>query len=288
MPDADDSWEPRCPGPPTGGKPVADTLSQVAAVFHQVLGSPWLWLIVFLVAALDALVPFMPSETTVVTVAVFLGPAVPKLALLAVVATAGAWTGDCLSHWIGRRAGPVMARRLERGPGGEARYEWAKTHLARHGALLIIGARYLPGGRLATGLATGGMGFPWLRFAVLDLLGAVIWAVYSTAVGFAGGASFAGRPMKGLLLSCAIGLLVVGAIEVARRLRSRHATRVVPHRGPEPVRRTALGGDRNGAGRGSPDLSEMDRRAVGRSLGKSAVVDARRGGSYGEARRPGR
>jgi membrane protein DedA with SNARE-associated domain len=97
---------------------VADTVNQVAAALHHLLGSPWLWLIVFLVAGLDAVLPFMPSETTVVTVAVLLGAAVPRLALLALVATAGAWTGDCLSHWIGRRAGPVMARRLERGPGG--------------------------------------------------------------------------------------------------------------------------------------------------------------------------
>jgi membrane-associated protein len=267
---------------------VADTVNQVAAVLHHILGSPWLWLIVFVVAGLDALLPFMPSETTVVTVAVLLGPALPRLALLALVATAGAWTGDCLSHWIGRQAGPVMARRLERGPGGEARYEWAKAHLARHGALLIIGARYLPGGRLATGLATGGMGFPWLRFATLDLLGAAFWAVYSTAVGFVGGATFAGRPAKGLLLSCAIGLLVVCAIEAGRRLRSRYATRVVSHRDPGPMRRTALGCDRSGAGRSGPDLSEVDRHAADRSPGESAVVGARRRAGSGGARRPGR
>jgi len=236
-----------------------ELLSRIVELLQSTLDSPWLWLIVAAVAGLDALLPFMPSETTVVTVAVLLGVDLPRLALLVVVAAVGALLGDCLSHWIGRRAGPRMLALLQRGEKGQARYDWARNQLARHGSLLIVAARYIPGGRVATGLATGSMGVPWGRFIALDALGASIWAVYSVLIGCIGGASFADEPHKGLLLSFAIGLLMMGVIEIVRRLRSRYAAQRLPDGDPERVRLPARGGAQRGARRGSAKLSGLDR-----------------------------
>ncbi|QFU94229.1 DedA family protein [Amycolatopsis sp. YIM 10] len=181
------------------------------------LGSPWLWLLVFAVSALDALLPFMPSETAVVGLAVLVGLDFGALALLAAVAAAGAFGGDLLSHGIGRSAGPAVVARLQRGEKGARRYAWARRKVTERGALLIVAARYLPGGRVATGLATGSMRYPLRRFIALDALGAALWAVYSVLIGLLGGAQFGGEPVKGLLLAFGIGLAVVAALEVARR-----------------------------------------------------------------------
>jgi membrane protein DedA with SNARE-associated domain len=235
-----------------------ELLSRITELLQGTLDSPWLWLIVFAVAGLDALLPFMPSETTVVTVAVLLGTDLPRLALLVAVAAIGAWAGDCVSHWIGRRAGPLMLARLQRGERGQARYQWARTQVDRNGGLLIVAGRYLPGGRVASGLATGSMGVSWLRFAWLDLLGAGIWALYSVVIGSIGGASFADEPGTGLLLSFAIGLFMVGAIEVVRRLRSRYAARAVGGGHSKPVRSPAVGGVGSRPGRPGADMSEVD------------------------------
>ncbi|SFW48743.1 membrane protein DedA, SNARE-associated domain [Amycolatopsis australiensis] len=183
------------------------------------LGSPWLWVVVFAVAGLDALLPFMPSETTVITVAVLLGPAPADLALLAAVAGAGAWAGDCVGYVVGRSAGPRVIARLQRGADGQRRYAWAREQVRRNGGLLIIAARYLPGGRVASALANGSLGYPLRRFVPLDAAGAAIWAVYSVLIGLAGGAAFADEPVKGLLLSFGLGLSLVFAIEAGRRLR---------------------------------------------------------------------
>ncbi|TNC28534.1 DedA family protein [Amycolatopsis alkalitolerans] len=235
-----------------------ELLDGLGLLLKDALSSPWLWLIVFAVSALDALLPFMPSETTVVTVAVLLGPDLPRLSLLVAVAASGALAGDCLSHWIGRRAGPRMLARLQRGERGQARYEWARTQVNRHNALLIVAARYLPGGRVASGLATGSMGVPWPRFVTFDALGTTIWAAYSVCIGSVGGAAFTDSPGRGLVLSFAIGLLLVGALEVVRRLRSRHAARGLPDDDPDPGRRDALRGGDRGTGRRGADLSEVD------------------------------
>ncbi|NBH09672.1 DedA family protein, partial [Amycolatopsis sp. SID8362] len=81
-----------------------ELLGQVTELLRGALGSPWLWVVVFAVSGLDALLPFMPSETTVVTVAVLLGPDPAQLTLLAAVAAGGAWAGDCLGYAVGRSA----------------------------------------------------------------------------------------------------------------------------------------------------------------------------------------
>lgn len=256
---------------------MLEFLNQLGELLQGTLGSPWLWLIVFAVAGLDALLPFMPSETTVITVAVLLGPDLPHLALLAILAAVGALAGDCLSHAVGRGAAPALTRWLR---GGEQdRYEWARGQVERNAGLLIIAGRYLPGGRVASGLATGSMGVGWARFVVLDAVGAGIWAVYSVVIGAIGGASFDGRPAKGLLLSFAIGLAMAGTIEVARRLRSRHAARRVPRHDQEPVPGPASGGGGGGAGEAGADLSEVDCPAPRRPLGQGPVL-----GPFGDRR----
>ncbi len=202
-----------------------ELLEYVTELLRGSLGSPWLWVIVFLVSGLDALLPFMPSETTVITVAVLIGPDLPQLALLALVAALGAWAGDCLGYAIGAAAGPRALARLQRGPDGIRRYEWAKIQVRRNAVLLILAARYLPGGRVASGLANGSLGYPPGKFVPLDALGASVWAVYSVLIGLVGGAAFTDEPEKGLLLSFALGLVLVAAIEIGRRVRVRILTR---------------------------------------------------------------
>lgn len=196
-----------------------ELVEQVTEVLKGLLGSPWLWVIVFAMAGLDALLPFMPSETTVLTVAVLVGPHPTRLVLLVALAATGALAGDCLGYAIGRGAGSHVIAWLQRGPSGRRRYDWARTKVDEHATLLIVAGRYLPGGRVASALATGSLHFPLRRFIPLDALGAALWAVYAVLIGFAGGASFADEPAKGLLLSFGLGLALVGAIEFGRRLR---------------------------------------------------------------------
>ncbi len=249
---------------------MLDFLDHFGELLQGTLSSPWLWLIVFAVAALDALLPFMPSETTVITVGVLLGPDVPRLALLALLAAAGALAGDCLSHAVGRGAAPALTRWVLGGK--HDRYEWARGQVDRHAGLLIVAGRYIPGGRVASGLATGSMGVPWARFIALDAVGTSIWAFYSVIIGAIGGASFNGQPAKGLLLSFGIGLLMVGVIEVVRRLGSRHAARRVPDDDRGAVPGPASGRGEGRAGGAGADLSEVDCPAPRRPPGEGPVV----------------
>lgn len=181
------------------------------------LNSPVLWLVIFVLAAANALVPFLPSRTAVVSAAVLARAHPGWLALLVVLAAGGALAGDCLGYWVGRRAGPGMLSRLLRGKRAHRLYEWTRGATRRHERLLIIAGRHLPGGRTFSALAPGSLGCPWRRFVVLDAAGTSIWAVYCTAIGFLGGAGFAGHPMIGLLMGFGISLVLPGLSELTRR-----------------------------------------------------------------------
>ncbi|MGW7579037.1 DedA family protein [Streptomyces sp. NPDC054765] len=218
-----------------------EQLDRLADPLQGMLGSPWLWLVVLLVSGLDALLPFMPSETTVVLVAVLIGPDLPLLALLAGVAAAGALAGDCLGYAVGRHAGPRAIARLLRGERGRARHLKARARVERHAALLVVAGRFLPGGRVVAALSTGSVGFPLRRFVVLDAVGAGIWAVCSTALGGLGGAALTDSPTGGMLLASGTGLVVAcGVGYLHRRVASEYGERSTPkRRGPRA--RTAPG-----------------------------------------------
>lgn len=202
---------------------MLDWLDALTALLAGALDSPWLWLVVFLVSGLDALLPFMPSETSVITVAVLLGPDLGGLAALAGVAAAGALAGDVLGHCLARVAGPRALRGLQRNDKGRRHYEWAKERLHRHAGVLVVAGRYVPGGRVAVALATGSLRFPLGRFVVLDAVGVSVWAVYAVAIGRLGAAGFADRPAQGLLAAFGIGLATVGVAELVRRLFAHRA-----------------------------------------------------------------
>ena len=254
-----------------------ELLEHVTELIRGTLGSPWLWLLVFAIAGLDALLPFMPSETTVVTVAVLIGPDVGRLALLVVVSAAGAWAGDCLGYAVGRAAGPHAVAWLQRGSSGRQRYEWAQDQVRRQAPLLIVAARYLPGGRVASALANGSLGYPLRRFMPLDAAGAALWSVYSVLIGLAGGAAFAHRPVYGLLLSFLLGLVLVVLIEFARRARARRLRsadgRATPAGGDRhPHRPDQDRGSRRWPGGTGPELSGVDSAGPGDTPDDGALL----------------
>jgi membrane-associated protein len=200
-----------------------DVLSRMTDVLHGMLDSPWLWVVVLLVSGLDAILPFMPSETTVIIVGVLVAPDARQLVLLILVASFGAFAGDVFTYTVGRHAGPAVIARLTRLEHGERRHEWAQTQLGRHGRLLIVAGRYIPGVRMATMLTAGVLRYPTRRFLVTDAVGAGIWATYAALIGFLGGAAFEGNPVMGMLLAFGIGLTLAVLLEVGRRVLSRRA-----------------------------------------------------------------
>jgi membrane-associated protein len=102
------------------------------------------------------------------------------------------------------------------------RRAWAERSLHRFGARMIIGCRFIPGGRTAVTLTCGVVGYPRRRFVVATTCAAVIWASYAFLIGRIGGKAFADQPWLGLLLALGLTVVVSAAIEAARRARAWH------------------------------------------------------------------
>jgi membrane protein DedA with SNARE-associated domain len=142
--------------------------------------------------------------------------------VLVALAVCGAFLGDNAAYLLGRRFGPAAGRRVFAGERGARRRAWAERSLHRFGARMIIGCRFIPGGRTAITLTCGLVGYPQRRFVVATAFAAVIWASYAFLIGRLGGRAFEDQPWLGLLLALGITVVVSAVFEGARRARAWH------------------------------------------------------------------
>jgi membrane-associated protein len=180
-------------------------------------GSSWSYLIIFAFAFLDALLPVVPSETSVVTAGVLAGAGEMSLLLILLCAASGAILGDNAAYGIGRQWGERAVRRFEKGRG----LTWAKRELDSRGGQLILVARFIPGGRTLVTLSAGALAYPWRRFVAFDAGAGCGWALYAALLGYFGGKAFERQPWKGLVAALLIAFAVAGGIELVRHLRSK-------------------------------------------------------------------
>ncbi|MEV7374693.1 DedA family protein [Streptomyces sp. NPDC090301] len=205
----------------------------ILQMVEGVVTTPWVYLALFGLAVLDGFFPIVPSETLVITLGVFAASTGdPNLAVIVAVAAIGAFVGDHISYLIGRKSGPRIFAKLK--PDGRARkaYDRVGRLLDERGGLVLVVARYIPGGRTAATVTTGATGFPRRAFAWYTALAAVTWGVYSAGIGYLGGAAFEHEPLKGVALGLGMAMLVTVAHEGVRWVR--HCRR---------ARRPEAGGD---------------------------------------------
>lgn len=210
---------------------LGDVLDQLNDVAVDLGGSPWVYLVVFALSAIDAVFPPLPSESVVVALAA-IGAATgsPDLVLLGVAAGIGAFIGDNLAFQIGRLIGvdrfdpdhrPRLARIIA----------WARYELDRRAAVLILTARYIPVGRVAVNMTAGATGFPRRRFVPLAALAATSWALYSVLIGMLAGSWVKDNPLLGavvaVVIAAAFGYLVDRVLQ--RRRQRDDDAEAVPH-----------------------------------------------------------
>ena len=229
--------------------------------------------IAIVLPALDAILPLLPSETAVITLGVATaGSTDPRIGLLVAFSAAGAFLGDNLCYLLGRRFGPRIKRRFFRGEKGARRLAWAERSLERYGMPLIVGCRFIPGGRTAVMLCCGIVRYQQRRFVIATAIAGVIWASYSFFIGRLGGKAFEDKPWAGLLLALGVAVGISVLIEFVRRIRGRasggDAGQVeADDAGQDQADRDQLDGGHRVAQEGHPD----DRGARGADAGPHGV-----------------
>ena len=202
--------------------PVA-AFSGMIAVVHVLtslqVDSPISYLIAFLMPALDAILPVLPSETVIIALGVATaGSTDPRIALLVGCAALGAFAGDNLAYLLGRRFGPLVERRFFSSPKGAERRAWAERSLRRFGIPIIVVCRFIPGGRTAITLSCGLIEYQHRKFMIATAIAAVIWALYAFFAGRLGGQAFEDKPWAGFLVAFGAVLVITGLVEIIRRV----------------------------------------------------------------------
>jgi membrane protein DedA with SNARE-associated domain len=178
------------------------------------LASQWLLLVIVALAAVDALLPVVPSE------ALIIAAGVGDLAAVIGAAAVGAFVGEVGSYVLGRGFGLAVRSRLVAGTPRAELFARTERTLTTRGGLVLLTARYVPAGRTVAALAAGAVRFPTSRFVGYSAVGATMSAAYVALLGFVGGATFARDPLVALLVSLSLATAIGVVAGLVRRLRT--------------------------------------------------------------------
>ncbi|MEU5682734.1 DedA family protein [Streptomyces venezuelae] len=189
---------------------------------QQAVGYPTL----FVLVAIGALVPVVPTGALVSSAAVVAFHQTAPFSLLIVfgVAAFAAFLGDVALYWLGRRGMKSKngSRWLEaiRDRAPEERLAQAQAKLADHGVMVLVLSRLVPAGRIPVMLACLMAKMPLRRFARGDVPACLAWAVTYQLIGILGGSLFK-EPWEGVAV--AVALTVVISVAPALWRKVRHA-----------------------------------------------------------------
>jgi membrane-associated protein len=182
------------------------------------------WLIVFAETGL-LLGFFLPGDSLLFTAGVLAGQGKLSIWLLLPGAFAGAFLGAEVGYLIGRRVGPRLFRRPDSRFFKQENVERTRAFFDRHGSKAVVLARFVPVVRTFTPVMAGVGEMRRRDFTRYNLIGALLWAVGVTMLGYALGNAI-GNNIDTYLLPLIALIIVVSLIPVYvewRRTKGRVA-----------------------------------------------------------------
>ena len=200
---------------------VANIITDVTEWLDEFSANWWFLLIIFAVALLDSVVPIVPGETTVIAGGVAAGAGNQTLALVILAGALGAFLGDNLAYAIGHRFEPRVRAWSTRKPNRAARLDSAGLQIKKRGGLLLITARFIPGGRTILTVSSGVTKQPRLWFTAWVAVAGTIWATYAAVLGYLFGQAFENNHTAAFWLAFGTALTITLLVELVRWSRER-------------------------------------------------------------------
>lgn len=177
--------------------------------------------LVYLVVAglviIDAVLPIAPSETLLTAGGVLAASGELSIAALVVAGAAGALTGHALLYLAGRVSGSHVLGWLTRSQRTAVRADAAAEKVRERPWLLIV-ADFVPWGRTVLMYSAGMISIAPSVFFRCASIGAVAWASFYAALGWATGSVFESE-WQGLIVSLAVAVSITALAEGIARLR---------------------------------------------------------------------
>ncbi|MGH3615240.1 MAG: DedA family protein [Pseudonocardia sp.] len=214
----------------------------VEIVFGAVLHSIWLLPVLAVLIAIDGPLPVLPSETLLMSAFAVAFVEQDGVAVLGffLAALVGSVIGDLAVFGLGRSSNRMLADSFSMGRVDYGLSTWVRRHLLGNPGFTLVGARFVPGGRLVSTAAAGRYGLGLLRFLPWSVASSAAWSIYMLLVGLLLGPLSGGSPLLALLAGVVMAILTAGAFALIGVVRTRRGS-CLPA-GPTRPRTRALPG----------------------------------------------
>jgi membrane-associated protein len=184
---------------------------------------PWVLVVIvaFVFIETGLLFPFLPGDSLLFTAALLSAPLALPLSILIPAAAIAAVGGDQVGYLIGRRFGRRLftpnARVLK-----SAYLHRTDEFFARHGAVALVIARFVPVVRTFIPPVVGMSNLPYRKFLLWNVVGGVGWVVVCVLAGvWLGRIPFVAGNVDLIAVGIVIVSLVPVAIEVLRARKTK-------------------------------------------------------------------
>ncbi|MEA5455393.1 VTT domain-containing protein [Sinomonas sp. JGH33] len=178
------------------------------------------------IVAADSFFPSVPAEVAVATGGSLASEGRGNLALVILLSAVGSWLGDAALYLLVKHSLSPLVDRWRWGRRLHSMTREGLEELGRSGAfIMVLGARFLPGGRLASCVTAGITRMPTRAYLASDAIGGVLWSAWMAGIGFVAHTAtdlpFWESAFIGAGISTALALAVGGVL--SRRARRRRA-----------------------------------------------------------------
>jgi len=150
----------------------------------------------------------IPGSITMTAIGTLIGSHIlPGFSTLA-WASVGAFTGDCIGFWVGKRYDQQLRHMwpFKKYPHW---LEWSEKFIEKHGGKSIIFGRFVGPARSTVPLVAGLLKLTWPRFAAAGIPSAILWALLYMTPGIALGAIALELPPAMTTKGIVFGLVVI-------------------------------------------------------------------------------
>lgn len=156
------------------------------AEFVQAYGM-WVYALLFLIVFVETglvVMPFLPGDSLLFVVGALAGTGAMSLPVAMGVLLVAAIAGDQLNYTIGRYIGPKVFQWEDSRWFNRKAFNAAHNFYEKHGGITIILARFMPFIRTFAPFVAGVAEMNRATFTAFNVVGALIWVVGLTTVGY--------------------------------------------------------------------------------------------------------
>ncbi len=212
---------------------VAAVLCVIAAVNYMVHSDGisvvdpdnpwWSYLSVFLLIALDAVIPIFPGETTLNAASTVAAQGKLDLLPIIIMGALGAIVGDSTLFWLSRKYSRRIEPQLARAKAND-RVRQAFDMMDSSAPVLIVGGRYLPGMRFVVNATMGLSDIAYRRFLRWSVVSGTLWSVYTCLLAYQIGLALGDFPLASFIISGLVTTIAIAVVFVSVRRHRRVAT----------------------------------------------------------------